>query len=339
MFSDGNKMIIDVHGHILDLAYRSNKRLNSSLGGVTDVPLMLLGGVTGQLCATWTPDIALSGPHSHSVEAPLRTLLGIIDYLHRELCGPAGTDVRLARTTADLKAAASKGHVALIVGMEGTDALSGDPSVLRILHRLGLRHVCLIHEHANEFGAASQVWEKGKMRPYNRARDPEGHLSDRGRRLLDEMCQLGILVDLTHLVEPAFSEVLDFVKRPILVSHGGARGLTNSVRYLSDEQILAVAHSGGMIGASPTPLGPSDERPGLPLLLDTIDYLVKLVGTDHVGIGTDFKDQLGYFPPPFANTSGTPAVIRGLRDRGYDTAAINQIGGGNFLRIFEQVAG
>lgn len=332
-------MIIDVHGHILDLAYRSNKQLNSSLGGVTDVPLMRVGGVTGQLCSTWTPNIALSGPHSHSVEAPLRTLLGIIDYLHRELCGPAGTDVRLARTTADLKAAAYEGRVALIVGMEGTDALGGDSSVLRILHRLGLRHVGLVHEHANEFGAASQVWEKGRMRPYDGAKDPEGHLSDRGRTLLDEMCQLGILVDLTHLVEPAFWEVLDFIKRPSLVSHGGARGLTNSVRYLSDEQILAVAHSGGMIGASPTPLGPSDERPGLPLLLDTIDYLVKLVGTDHVGIGTDFKDQLGYFPPPFANTSGTPAVIRGLRDRGYDTAAINQIGGGNFLRIFEQVAG
>ena len=133
--------------------------------------------------------------------------------------------------------------------------------------------------------------------------------------------------------------MLDFIKRPILVSHGGARNLTNSVRYLSDEQILAIAHSGGVIGASPTPLGPSDERPGLPLLLDTIDYLVKLVGTDHVGIGTDFKDQLGYFPPPFANTSKTPIVIQGLRDRGYDTATIDRISGGNFLRIFEQVAG
>ena len=332
-------MIIDVHGHTLDIAYRSHKRLSESLGGITDIPLLRAGGVTGQLCATWTPDVTRSGPHSHSVEAPLQTLLGILDYVHRELCGPAGADVLLARTTADLRAAASEGRVALIVGMEGTDALGGDPAVLRVLHRLGLGHVGLVHEHANEFGAASQVWERGKMRHYDREKDPEGHLSDRGRALLAEMCRLGILVDLTHLVEPAFSEVIEFVDGPILVSHGGGRGMTDSVRYLSNEQIRGVARRGGLVGASPTPLGPSDERPGLPLLLDTIDHLVELVGTDHVAIGTDFKDQLGYFPSPFSNISQIPAVIGGLRDRGYDAAAIDRIVGGNFLRVFEQVAG
>jgi len=102
---------------------------------------------------------------------------------------------------------------------------------------------------------------------------------------------------------------------------------------------VAIAHNGGLIGASPTPLVPSNEQPGLPLLLDTIDYLVKLVGADHVGIGTDFKDQLDYYPPPFTKSSETPAVVQGLRNRGYNTASIDQIIGGNFLRLFEQVVG
>ena len=334
-------MIIDVHGHMLDLAYRSSNRvkLHAPLGGTTDIPLLRLGGVNAQLCANWTPNISLSGPHDHSVAEPLRTLLDVLEYLHRELSGPAGKDVLLAKTSADLREAADSDRVALIVGMEGTDALCEDPAVLQKLFKLGLRHVCLVHEHANEFGASSQVWEEGEMRCYDPARDPERHLTDSGRALIAEMNRLGILIDIMHLVEPAFWEVLDAIAGPAIVSHGGARGLTNSVRYLSDEQIRAIARAGGLVGASPTPLGPSLEQPGLPLLLDTVDYLVGLVGTSHVGIGTDFKDQLGYYLPGFTNSGETPLLVQGLQDRSYDAPDIDRICGANFLRIFEQVAG
>lgn len=333
-------MTIDVHGHLLDLAYRTGRRLNAPLDGDTDVPLLRRGGVTGQLCATWTPDISRSGPHSHSVEAPLQTLLAVIHYVHQELAGPSENDVLLARTSGDLLAAKSSGRVALILGMEGTDALGGNPENLRLLHGLGLRHVCLVHEHANEFGAASQVWEGGEMRHYDPLRDSEGHLSDQGRSLLAEMDRLGVLVDLTHIVEPAFSEVLDCINRPVLVGHGGARGVTDSIRYLSDKQIRAIARKDGVVAASPTPLGPSAEQPGLTLLLDNVDYLVALVGADHVAIGTDFKNQpAGYYSPGFVNSGETPALIEGLQGRGHDVAAIARILGGNFMRIFKRVAG
>ena len=191
------------------------------------------------------------------MEAPLSSQLSVLEYLHRELAGPAGEDVLLARTSADLRTAADIGRGALIVGMEGTDALCGDPAVLRKLFELGLRHVCLAHEHANEFGAASQVWEKAKMRRYDPSRNPEGHL----RRW-----------------------------------------------------------------------------PGLPLLLDTVDDLVRLVGTSHVGIGTDFKEQPGYYPPGFANSIETPLLIRSLQERSYSAPDIDRICGENFLRLFQQVA-
>ena len=73
-------------------------------------------------------------------------------------------------------------------------------------------------------------------------------------------------------------------------------------------------------------------------LLDTHEMICHY-GADHVGIGTDFKDQLDYYPPPFTKSSETPAVVQGLRNRGYNTASIDQIIGGNFLRLFEQVVG
>jgi len=332
-------VIIDVHGHTLDLACRRGMPLESSLGGSTDLPLMRTGGVTAQLCPTWTPDAALSGPHAYSVADPLATLLGMLDYLDRELSGRAGEKVAVARTSADVRAAEANGRVALILGMEGTDALRGDPAVLRTLHGRGLRHVCLVHEHGNEFGAASQVWEHGTMRPYDPARDPAVRLSEAGRALIAEMNRLGILVDLTHLVEPAFWEVLAVLEGPVLISHGGVRRNTDSVRYPSDAQIRAVACTGGLIGASPAPLGPSQEQPGLGLLLDTVDALVSLVGVDHVGVGTDFLEDVGYYSAGFADIGEMPQVARGLRERGYGAESIQRVLGGNFLRVFERVAG
>src|SRR5207248_2243950 len=150
-----------------------------------------------------------------------------------------------------------------------------------------------------------------------------------------EIRRLGFLLDLTHLLAPAFWQVLERWDRPVIVSHGGARALTDSPRYLTDEQIRAVAATGGLVGASPSPLGPSDEQPGLALLLGTIDHLVGVVGPDHVGIGTDFKDQVGYYPPPLADISRFPSIRDGLAARGHAPEAIDKIMGGNFARVFE----
>ena len=167
------------------------------------------------------------------------------------------------------------------------------------------------------------------MRRYRPGTDPAVHLSGRGRELLAEARRLGWLIDLTHLVEPAFWEVLEAVDGPVIVSHGGARALCDSPRYLTDAQIRAVAATGGVIGASPSPLGPSDEAPGLGLLLDTVDHLVAVAGPEHVAIGTDFKDQLGYYPEPLPahrRVAGDPPGDGGARPR---RAAIDAIVGGN----------
>ena len=330
---------MDVHGHTLDLAFHTGQPLNDPLGGTTDVPQMRAGGVSVQLNACWTPDMALSGPHGHSVANPRASLGAMLDYLDTQLGGPAGLDVLVARTAGDLRTAAASGRIAVVLGMEGTDAIGDDFAALANLYDRGLRHVCLVHEHANVFGGASQVWVDGEMRRHDPDRSRPQHLTDIGRALLAEIGRLGILVDLTHLVEPGFWEVLDAYRGPVIVSHGGARVLTDSPRYLTDDQIRAVAATGGLIGGSPSPLGPSDEAPGLNLLLETVDHLVRVAGPDHVGIGTDFKDQLGYYPEPLADISGFDAIRIGLAHHGHPPADVVKILGGNFVRVFEAVAG
>jgi membrane dipeptidase len=133
--------------------------------------------------------------------------------------------------------------------------------------------------------------------------------------------------------------VLEAYDGSVIVSHGGARALCDSPRYLSDAQIRAVAERGGVIGASPSPLGPSDERPGLGMLLDAIDHLAAVAGPEHVAIGTDFKDQLGYYPEPLPHIGAFGAIGEGLAARGHSPAVIAGILGGNFVRVFGQAVG
>ena len=277
--------IVDAHGHTLDLAFKSQRRLHSDLGELTDVPLMRAGGVTGQLTACWVPDVSIGGPHGS--RHPLHDLLRMIDYLSRELDSDAGAHARLATTAGDIIAAWHDGTTAFVLGLEGGDSVNGDLAVLRTLYRLGVRHVGLVHESRNAMGTATQFWDGPTMRLYDKNRDSAGRLTDAGKRVIREMNRLGMLVDVTHMIEASFWDALDVARDPVIVTHGNARSLTDIVRYLTDEQIRAVAETKGLVCPSPMPLGPGYESASLKMLLDHIDYMVELVGAEHVGFGTD----------------------------------------------------
>ena len=330
-------IVVDAHGHFLDMAANSRRKLHESLGGLTDVPLMRAGSVTAQLTACWMPDVRIGGPHGSW--QPFRDLVKMLDYVHRELDGEAGDHVVLARTAWDIEGAAAESKNAFVLGLEGGDALRGDLGRLRSLYDAGLRHVCLVHEGRNAIGVATQVWEGGTMRVYDPRIDEPGRLSAAGKQIVREMNRLGMLVDVTHMVEESFWDTLEVSTAPVIASHGNARALRDTVRYLTDEQIRAVAETGGMVCPSPFPLGPTRERPSLEMMLRHVDHMVRLVGPDHVGFGTDFLDQTGARPTGFGDIGETPRFVEGLLELGYGAAAIRKIMGGNFLRVFGQVAG
>ena len=331
-----DSIVIDAHGHFLDLAAQSDRRLHESLGGLTDVPLMRAGGVTAQLTACWMPDVRIGGPHGS--RRPFRDLVKMLDYVHRELDGEAGDHMVLARTARDIERAARSSKTALLLGLEGGDALRGDLGRLRTLYEAGLRHVCLVHEGRNALGVATQVWEDGTMRVYDPGIDAPGGLTAAGRRIVREMNRLGMLVDVTHMIEQSFWDALEVSTAPVIASHGNARSLRDTVRHLTDEQIRAVADTGGIVCPSPFPLGPTRERPSLEMMLRHVDHMVGLVGPDHVGFGTDFLDQTGARPTGFGDIGETPRFVEGLLELGYASPAIRKIMGGNFLRVFHQVA-
>ena len=329
--------IIDAHGHTLDLAFKTERDLHRELGGLTDVPLMRAGGVTAQLTACWIPDRSIGGPHGST--QPLQDVLRIVDYLHGQLQGEAGDHVVLARTAGDIEAARKCGKSAFVLGLEGGDSLKGDLSVLRTLHRLGLRHLGLVHEGRNALGTATQVWDGPEMRLYDADSDPDAGLTVAGKEMIREMNRIGVLLDVTHMAEATFSDALDVARAPVIASHGNARALNDTVRYLTDEQIRAVAATRGLICPSPMPLGPGTETASLEMLVEHIDYMVALVGAEHVGFGTDLLDQNDVRPAGLRDLGEAPNIITALQARGHDADAIDRIMGGNFLRVFAAVAG
>jgi membrane dipeptidase len=171
----------------------------------------------------------------------------------------------LARTVEDILRAKQEGRVAILLGAEGARWLEESLDPLRLFHRLGLRELQLTWAFANPLV-------------------PDGRLSPFGKEVVAECGRLGIVVDVTHIKEGAFHDVIGVARKPVIVSHGSAQSVTKD---LSDDHIRALASTGGLLGIHfyTTYLGPTPTPEGV---VQQIDHVAQLVGIDHVALGVDF---------------------------------------------------
>ncbi|HSE96550.1 MAG TPA: membrane dipeptidase [Methylomirabilota bacterium] len=226
----------------------------------------------------------------------------------------------LALGPTDLAAPAAQ-PVALLA-LEGGDGLEGDPARVADFHRLGVRSIQLVHYRVNELGDVQ-------------TEAPRHHgLTGAGREVVAEMNRLGMIVDGAHASPETLHDVLAVSRHPVIVSHTGPAGRRpESRRHLADGGLRDVADAGGVIGLWPLARPPL----GLDALLDDVEYACQLVGTDHVGIGTDMAGLRTATALP--SYRDFPALRAGLAARGFAAADLDRLLGGNLLRVFEQVAG
>jgi membrane dipeptidase len=156
------------------------------------------------------------------------------------------------------------------------------------------------------------------------------------------MNRLGIIVDISHLNEIGFWDVLENTKGPLIASHSNCKTLSNHHRNLTDQQIVALAKRGGVINLSFCggfiKEGVTRENLNQVKLddwLDHVDYVVDLVGTDYLGLGSDFDGGCGF--PGMDDITKIPNVTRGLIYRGYSDEEIMKILGRNNLRVFKTI--
>jgi membrane dipeptidase len=165
-----------------------------------------------------------------------------------------------------------------------------------------------------------------------------GGLSRLGVDVVEELNKLGIIVDVSHLSDAGFWDVLEISKDPIVASHSNSRAVCDHSRNLSDDMIKALAERGGVMGMNFAPDFVHKTKPSVETLVDHIDHIVDLVGPEHVGLGSDF-DGIPRTPAGLEDASKMPAITEELVKREYSEDYIRLILGGNHLRLIERVVG
>jgi membrane dipeptidase len=204
----------------------------------------------------------------------------------------------------------------------------GEIALLRIFYRLGVRMLSFAWNYRTPFADGLK------------AKRSVSKLPELGVEALEEMGRLGMLFDVSHLADSVFWDVVDVMKGPFIASHSNARAICNHERNCDDDMIKAIADHGGVIGMNYAPAFVKQGGKGATVehLVDHVDHIVRLVGSDYVGLGSDF-DGIGPPPEGIETVDKTPNITRVLVKRGYSDEDILKILGGNHMRVFKEVIG
>ncbi len=352
---------IIVDGHI-DVPYRmtvwEEDVTESTYGGDFDYPRAREGGLDAPFMSIYIPPDLQGQPEKTSALAD--SLIDLVEAIAER----APDRYAVATTVDDVRANHARGVISLPMGMENGAPIAGNPDLLGHFFDRGIRYVTLTHGKDNGLSDSSYdttaTW---------------GGLSPLGKDVVGRMNRLGIMVDISHLSDLAATDVLEISTAPVIASHSSVRAFTPGwERNMSDELIQALAAKGGLIminygssflrteyqaqGASVqeaietriTEQGlegeeahraRADLRRAAPIgtlgdVVAHINHVRDLVGTAHIGLGSDYDGVFG-LPAGLQDVSTYPALIQALLEEGYSEEAVRNILGENLLRVWSEV--
>jgi membrane dipeptidase len=323
--------------------------------GHADLPRIKKGGLRALFMGVAAMDGSTAGPAAVN-EALVQ--IAAVHKLAEDLPGEVG----LCRTAAEVRKTYREGKIAVLIGVEGGKLINNSLPVLRMFSKLGVRYMTLTHGSHTDWADSS-----GQPARYQ-------GLTTLGREIVLEMNRLGILVDISHVSDKTFWDVLEISQAPLIASHSSCRALSGHARNLSDDMIKAMAAKGGVIHINYyniyldnaryeywkktqplmgelTKQWPGEENQGRreteiakqfgeapkvswERIVDHIDHVVKLVGADHVGLGSDF-DGDAPMPDGMEDVTQLPKITAALLAKGYKETDIKKILGENTLRVME----
>ena len=353
-----------VDGHI-DVPYRMQRRwedvTQATEKGDFDYPRAKQGGLDAPFMSIYIPAVKEADGAKELADILIDQVEAIV---YR-----APDKFTIARTAADIRNSFKAGKIALPLGMENGAAIEGDLNNLQHFYDRGIRYITLAHSKSNHISDSS----------YDKSKVWKG-LSPFGVDMIKAMNRLGIMIDISHVSDAAFYEVLELTKAPVIASHSSLRHFTPGLeRNVGDKMLKALAKNDGVIminfgsffvtetamlwgnefnaartafeklqGDKLTPEASQafakNYRKRFPYpfasisdVADHIDRARKLVGIDHIGLGSDYDGVGDSLPVGLKDVSTYPALIEELLDRGYREKDIAKILGGNVLRVMEAV--
>jgi len=288
-----------------------------------DVPRMVSGGLNAAFFSIYQEQQQDFTPQGYrrAYDVAMAKVQGVL----RLTSTLAPDRIGLARTTADVRRLRAEGKLVALMGMENGYALGEDVGAVKAFADLGVRYLSLAHNEHSQL-ADSHTGERDGYR-WN-------GLSPLGRQVLAEANRLGIVLDISHVSKPASLEIIRLSRAPVMASHSAVRALADQSRNLDDEQLAAVKRSRGVVHV--VAYGPFLKAPPRPDtsvadLVNHIDYIVRHIGVDHVGIASDFDGGGGI--EGWRHAGETVNVTAELVRRGYSATDIAKIWSGNLMRV------
>ena len=209
-------------------------------------------------------------------------------------------------------------------GLENGFALAGDIGNVQKFYDMGVRYITLCHNGDNDLCDSA------------RGKGTHGGLSDFGREVIRKMNRLGMMVDVSHAADSTIEQAIEFSSQPIIATHTSAKALCDHPRNMSDELIVKLAQSGGRIHVCLyNYFLAKDGRADINMICDHIDHMVKLVGSEHVGVGSDFDGGGGVLG--CNDSSELINITMELIRRGYSDDDVKNIMGAGFVKYYEKI--
>lgn len=246
-----------------------------------------------------------------------------------------------AMCAADIERAKAEGKYAVFGQLEGCTCLHENLATLRNLYRLGVRTAHLTHGGGGPGTTQHEGSPFGfcELADRERARHEMAGLTDFGREVIGEMNRLGIIVDLAHANDATWWQAMELSETPPIFSHGAVFAQSPHWRGLTDDMLRALADRGGVMGMAFVPFFIDQHAASMERLVDSIEYVVDLVGPDCIGLGADYDGMSPDLTPVPAEVSQLPLVTDALVARGFDDETILKVLGGNFLRVIGEIVG
>jgi membrane dipeptidase len=353
-----NPPVFDGHNDVvLRLLAKGQSFFDRNTDGHIDLPRAREGGLGGGFCALSVPGAhggVLSGDlaemvrkaiegHSDEEHMPAPPTLGdsLVTIVEQMAClfrveAESGGQVKIVRNASELSACLQDGTFAMLLHVEGAEAIDPDLNALEVFYRAGLRSLGMVWSRPNVFGF-------GVPFKFGISPDTGPGLTDAGKELVRACNRLRVLVDVSHLNEKGFWDVASITDAPLVATHSNAHRLAPWTRNLTDRQLDAIRDSDGMVGLN-FHVGflrgdgdPVNSEVSIDTMVRQINYLVERLGIDRVGFGADWDGAI--VPVDIEDATGLPALLAALRDAGYDDVALAKLAFRNWVRVLRTTWG
>ena len=305
-----------------------------------DLPKARAGGFAGGLFAMFVPPIN-DGTRElafHEMREPVEQPYALSITLHLaatafRLEAQSDGAVTICRSVSDIRTAMAKGSIALVLHIEGAEAIDADFHALDVLYGAGLRSIGPVWSRDN-------IFAHGVPFDFPGSPDQGPGLTDKGRELVRKCNSMGIMLDLSHLNEAGFWDIANLTSAPLVATHSNVHALSNTPRNLTDKQLDAIAESKGLVGLNYA-VGflreDGDQKnpdTSLERMVTHIDYLLDKLGEDGVALGSDFDGCM--VPNDIGSAAGCPALIAAMRAHGFGEELVAKIAFKNWLNLLER---